>query len=409
MLLSSVRFLNQQNLSRTLSFCKRPFCSFNSALEESQETKKKNIEDIDRYRQYKKYKLNVVENLFLGLLEPAMLEYPEIRTQEEVDYLKAHKDKVASFLQNEVKPEVIESTGKIGKDIVESFYEKNIVGTKIQSKGKSLGYFESESSYIQESLAVSSSVCKTVSELEGVGYQAVNLFGSDAQKSEYIPKFLNGSCVSCLAHLENGSWVSSDSMETNAVKLEDGNFSISGHKTLVYNPSNSDIILVSARTGKSEKNEDLFTLFIVDKNSKGVYIKEPLNTMGLRSLEICDVVFDNVIVSKDNIVGNINDGNMIITKLAPSKLSNAAQCVGVMRKIVNEAIDVCIHKNHFERPLYKYQYVQGRIGEMVSALYSAESMTYLMYGRVDMNNGVDIMLESLLVKVITGHWILRYV
>jgi alkylation response protein AidB-like acyl-CoA dehydrogenase len=206
----------------------------------------------------------------------------------------------------------------------------------------------------------------------GLCAQPICQFGTDAQKGRFLPKIADGQIWS-LAMMEANAGYEASDIELSAVQ-NDGQYALTGTKIFVPYANSAENLLVVARTGTSGHPEDGITVFVVDAESPGISIEViPTTARDMR----CEVNFDNVIVSGDDILGAPDKGWMVVehilqyaTVLKCAEMSGGAQTVlDIANKYAKERIQ-------FDKPIGSFQAIQHKLANM---LIWVEGLKYLVY------------------------------
>lgn len=376
-----------------------------SNLEVLESRKLKCLEKEDRAKNKEVFKLYFIENLFINKIDPKILEYPEIVSLKEVNTLNCNCDTAKALVASiELQPALLESKMKQNTHIT-NIKELQLSGFKVSVSQGGFGYQNLEFARMQEILSSDLCLSKVISENENFGVEIISKFGDDNQKGEYCKKLTSGEIMSCFAHSETNfnAPLEALSIGTKAVQLSNGNeYKISGEKSWVYNANNADIIIFSANVIKSHDEADKkeFTLFVVDKNMDGITVQKPIKKIGLNDLDVCTVSFNNLVIPSSCILGSVDEGEKIIKAMfATRELNNSIHCITSMKNLLSAAIHHCLTNNFFNKNKYENDLFKIKIGDLVGRLYAAESMAYLVAGRMDTFKNPDVFLESLTLKV----------
>ncbi len=170
----------------------------------------------------------------------------------------------------------------------------------------------------------------------------LNKFGTEKQKVALLPKMATGELVACFGLTEPDVGSDAKNIQLKATPIEEGKFRIeTGHKRFITGANGADIMFLAARTGSSESRGDGITFFIVDMHDPGISVQQ-YSKAGQPGSPLCEVVFDNVILSSEHILGgpdNLNKGwPMIDATLKHSRNWIAAQGVGLAQRVYDEAV-----------------------------------------------------------------------
>lgn len=207
---------------------------------------------------------------------------------------------------------------------------------------------------------------------------AILKLGSEAQRQEHLPRLAKGQLKISMALTEPQSGSDALSIETFARK-EDGNFVVTGRKTLINNARDADLLLLVVRTRKprqSEKRAHGITLLLVDAKSQGLAYK-PQPKAGLDILETFGIEISELKVSASNILGEEEKGwYNLVQVLNVDRITNAALCVGGGELALRTAIEYAKTRKAFGHPIGSYQGVQFPLASAHASLETARLMTY---------------------------------
>ncbi|KAA0186642.1 hypothetical protein HAZT_HAZT012251, partial [Hyalella azteca] len=177
--------------------------------------------------------------------------------------------------------------------------------------------------------------------------------GTEEQKNKYLPKLASEFTGSfCLSEAEAGS----DAFALRTTASQDGNnFIINGTKMWISSAPHSGVFLVMANAdpGKGYKG---ITCFIVDANTPGLTVGKKENKLGLRASATCEVHFDNVVVPRCNVLGEVGQGyKYAIEMLNEGRIGIGAQMVGLAQGCLDATVPYLLNRKQFKQPLYSFQ------------------------------------------------------
>ncbi len=179
--------------------------------------------------------------------------------------------------------------------------------------------------------------------------------GTEEQKQEYLPKIAAGKAIFTLALNEADAQYQATSIGVKAVADKDG-YVISGTKMFVPGANVADYILCVARTAVKANPEDGITIFIVDAKSSGIKINI-LKTIDNEKL--CEVVFDNVRVPKQNILGKLDGGWPEVKKIIErAAIAKCCDMVGSLQGALEMTVQYAKDRKQFDQPIGKFQIIQ---------------------------------------------------
>ncbi len=212
--------------------------------------------------------------------------------------------------------------------------------------------------------------------------QTILLGGSEAQKKMYLPNIADGSLIATLALTEpSGRFDAAGITDVKALPSADG-FSLSGTKLFVPDAHVADVMIVAARTKESGDKSYGISLFLVDASSAGVSTTL-LKTMD-QTRKQCEVVFENVIVGRDRLLGLLDMGWPVLQKVL--NIATAALCaemVGGAQRVLDMSVAYAKERVQFGRPIGSFQAIKHKCAEMMLQVESAKSAAYYAAWAVD--------------------------
>jgi alkylation response protein AidB-like acyl-CoA dehydrogenase len=212
--------------------------------------------------------------------------------------------------------------------------------------------------------------------------QTILLGGSEVQKQTYLPKIADGALLATLAMTEpSGRFDAEGITEVKAMPAE-GGFSISGTKLFVPDAHVADVMVVAARTKESGDKSFGISLFLVDSQTPGVSTTL-LKTMD-QTRKQCEVVFKDVRVKRDRLLGMVDMGWPILSKVL--NIATAALCaemVGGAQRVLDMSVTYAKERVQFGRPIGSFQAIKHKCAEMMLQVESAKSAAYYAAWAVD--------------------------
>jgi alkylation response protein AidB-like acyl-CoA dehydrogenase len=221
--------------------------------------------------------------------------------------------------------------------------------------------------------------------------------GTEGQKKDLLPRLAAGKLILTLALTERTARYDAASVQTTATE-RDGGYVINGTKLFVPDAHVADYLLCVARTKKTRKPENGLTIFLVDSKSPGVRCTL-LKTLA-RDKQ-CQVLFDNVVVPKENVVGKLNqDWGVIEEVLEKAKVAKCAEMVGGAQASLDMAVAYAKERVQFNRPIGSFQAIQHYCASMVSDVDGSRFVTYKAAWKV--SEGLPAAMDVAIAKSWTG-------
>ena len=197
--------------------------------------------------------------------------------------------------------------------------------------------------------------------------------GSEQQKRELLPKVARGDMILTLALLEPSARYDAEAVKTGAV-ARDGEYIINGTKLFVPDANVADHLLCVARTKQGKNPEDGITIFLVDAKAHGV--KCTLLKTLARDKQ-CEVIFEDVRVAEDNVVGRLNRGWPVVQEvLQKATVAKCAEMVGGAQAALEMAVNYAKERVQFNRPIGSFQAIQHYCANMVSDVDGSRFVTH---------------------------------
>lgn len=197
--------------------------------------------------------------------------------------------------------------------------------------------------------------------------------GSEKQKQTYLPKIANGELIFTMALTEPDPSYSVSGIKMRAIREGNG-YVINGVKAFIPSAHIADYFVVPALTQNKKKGSSGITLFIIENNRSDVSWSV-LNTTA--SSKLCEVVFNQVKVTKEKVLGQFGEGSGVLRKVL--ELATVAECalmVGGAEQVVKMTVDYAKKRTQFNRPIGSFQAIQHRCANMLVDLDGAKFVTY---------------------------------
>jgi alkylation response protein AidB-like acyl-CoA dehydrogenase len=221
--------------------------------------------------------------------------------------------------------------------------------------------------------------------------------GSEKQKEEYLPKISNGEIVLTLALTEPSARYDASSITVKAT-ANGNDYIISGTKLFIPDAHIADYMLCVARTSEQIKAEDGITIFIVDTKNPGISCKV-LDTIAKDKL--CEVVFDQVRVPKENILGQLDRGWSELRKtIERASVAKCCEMVGGAHQVLEMTVTYAKERVQFGRPIGSFQAIQHHCADMMIYVDGSRLITYRAAWML--SQGIPCTKEVAVAKAWTG-------
>ncbi|HEV2651288.1 MAG TPA: acyl-CoA dehydrogenase family protein [Rhizomicrobium sp.] len=208
----------------------------------------------------------------------------------------------------------------------------------------------------------------------GIGSQGVVMFGTDAQKKEWLPKLASGEVVASFALTEPGAGSDAASVRTTAIRDGD-HYIVNGTKRFITNANRAGMFTLMARSNPDRKGAGGISAFIVPANTPGVSVGRPEKKMGQQGAHICDVNFDNARVPAILRLGAEGEGFKVAMQvLDRGRLHISGVCVGVAERLITESVNYAREREQFGQKIAEFQLIQGMLADCQTETYAAKCM-----------------------------------
>src|SRR4030043_389800 len=207
----------------------------------------------------------------------------------------------------------------------------------------------------------------------GPGTLPIVFFGNQDQKRRYLPKMATGEFIAAYALTEPEAGSDALNAKTTATLSPDGKYYIlNGQKKFITNAGIADTFITYAKV-----DGEKFTSFIVERTYPGVSVDEEENKMGMKGSSTRSVIFEDVKVPVDNLLGEIGRGHVVaLNVLNMARFSLGAGCLGGAKTALQGAVTYAKQRVQFGRPIAEFGLIKQKIGEMAIRCFIMESMIY---------------------------------
>ena len=228
---------------------------------------------------------------------------------------------------------------------------------------------------------------------------ALNGFGSEDQKSSFIPEIIDGSKLWALAFAEPQGRFNLADLTTTAT-ASNGSYLLSGHKSVVINGPNANFFIVSVRTSGEQRDETGVSLFIIPSDAKGLSRRDYPTVDGQRASEL---ILDNVELDEASRLGEEGQGlNILQQAIDFATLAIGSEAVGCMEVLYKDTVEYCKNREQFGQPIGKFQVLQHRMVDMFMEHEQSKSLMFMAAMRWDEGYGAEAQKAVSAFKVQVG-------
>ncbi len=199
--------------------------------------------------------------------------------------------------------------------------------------------------------------------------------GNEEQKKKYLPKLATGEWIGAWGLTEANTGSDAMRMETTAVRDGD-DWVINGTKNWITHGLSGDVAVVLIRTGELLDSNGI-TAFIIEKGTPGYSAVKIKDKLGVRASETAELIFDNVRIPKENVIGNVGEGfKQAMKVLDGGRISIASLSCGVARGAYEASVQYAKEREQFGKPIGKFQAIAFKLADMATEVEAAELLTF---------------------------------
>ena len=232
--------------------------------------------------------------------------------------------------------------------------------------------------------------------VQGVGTMPLLIGGSEEQKKKYFDRIAAGDYLTAFALTEPEAGSDAASIQTRA-SLDGNNYIINGRKCFITNGGIADLYSAFVVTNPEKKGEEQgISAILIDKGTKGLSSGPPEEKMGMRGSNTTDVIFEDCVVPKENLIGVEGHGWAIaMGTLNMSRPAVGAQAVGIAQGALEIAIQYANQRVQFGKPIAKFQGIRFMLADMATQIEAARSLVYRAAAIIDSKEGDPDMLSAM--------------
>jgi isovaleryl-CoA dehydrogenase len=228
---------------------------------------------------------------------------------------------------------------------------------------------------VEEIARASASVSLSYGAHSNLCVNQINLNGTDAQKARYLPDLVSGKSVGALAMSESGAGSDVVGMALRAEKKND-RFVLNGSKYWITNGGEANTLVVYAKTNPDAGSKGI-TAFLIEKSMPGFSQSTHFDKLGMRGSNTVELVFDQVEVPFENILGEEGRGvKVLMSGLDYERVVLSGIGTGIMAACLDEIMPYMVERKQFGKPIGSFQLMQGKIADMYTKLNTARAYIY---------------------------------
>ncbi|MEL4271743.1 isovaleryl-CoA dehydrogenase [Shewanella xiamenensis] len=294
---------------------------------------------------------------------------------EDVDMLR---DAVQDFAANEIAPIAakVDHDNAFPNEIWPVLGGMGLLGVTVPEEygGANMGYLAHVVA-MEEISRASASIGLSYGAHSNLCVNQINRNGNAAQKAKYLPKLVSGEHIGALAMSEPNAGSDVVSMKLHARK-EGDRYILNGNKMWITNGPDANTYVIYAKTDLT-KGAHGITAFIVERGFKGFSQAQKLDKLGMRGSNTCELVFEDVEVPEENILGGLNNGvKVLMSGLDYERVVLSGGPLGIMNACMDIVVPYIHEREQFGKSIGEFQLIQGKLADMYTGMNAAKAYVY---------------------------------
>jgi len=294
---------------------------------------------------------------------------------EEVDMLR---DAVQDFAKHEIAPIAakVDHDNAFPNEIWPVLGGMGLLGVTVPEEygGANMGYLAHVVA-MEEISRASASIGLSYGAHSNLCVNQINRNGNAEQKAKYLPKLVSGEHIGALAMSEPNAGSDVVSMKLHARK-EGDRYILNGNKMWITNGPDANTYVIYAKTDLT-KGAHGMTAFIVERGFKGFSQAQKLDKLGMRGSNTCELVFEDVEVPEENILGGLNNGvKVLMSGLDYERVVLSGGPLGIMNACMDIVVPYIHDREQFGKSIGEFQLVQGKLADMYTGMNAAKAYVY---------------------------------
>lgn len=282
------------------------------------------------------------------------------------------------FAENEIAPVIMEfdESQEFPMDIAKKLGEMGFLGVIFPEEYGGANFSPLEYCIIIEEISrIDPSMGLTIAAHNGLCTNHIYTFANENLKKKYLPDLTSGKKLGAWGLTENVSGSDAGGMATTAEK-KDGHYILNGSKIFITHGSVGETAVVTAVTDKSKGNNGI-SAFILEKGWKGFNVGKKENKLGMRSSDTSELIFENVEVPAENLIGEEGQGyKQALQILDGGRIAIAALSVGIAQGAFDASVKYAKERKQFGKFLSEFQGIQFKLSDMATEIDAARLLTY---------------------------------
>ncbi len=301
---------------------------------------------------------------------------------------------VARFVKERLVP--IEASvaehDKVPDEIVDQMKAMGLFGMSIPEEYGGLGLTMEEEVRVAFELGHTSPVFRSViGTNNGIGSQAIIMFGTPEQKTRYLPGLASGEIIGSFALTEPDAGSDAGSVRTSA-RRDGDHYVLNGTKRFITNAPKAGVFSVFARTDPAQAGAKGVSAFLIPGRLPGIEIGKPDKKMGQHGSYVSDVVFNDVRVPREALLGGVEGQGFkaAMQVLDRGRLHISAVCVGVAERLIADSVRYANQRKQFGKAISEFQLIQAMLADSYTEALAARSMVLETARKRDGGDDVNV-------------------
>ncbi|MDY6881017.1 MAG: acyl-CoA dehydrogenase family protein [Desulfatiglans sp.] len=317
--------------------------------------------------------------------------------------IRIMQETVRKFVQNDLEPisRQVEEEAHIPEDVVQKMRDLGLFGLSIPEEYGGLGLNTFGEVIVYEELAKTNACFRSrIGTSNGIGSIGILIDGTEEQKTKYLPRIASGEWTAVFALSEPEAGSDAANIKTTG-ELDGDHWIINGRKHFITNADCGHVFTTMVLTDKNKGSRGGITAFIIEKGTPGFNLGATEKKMGLRGSSTAELLFDNCLVPKDNVIGGdamIGEGfKTAMRVLDKGRLTMGAAALGASQRLLDMCVDYAKQRIQFGKPIGQFQMVQAMLADMATEIYAGRQM--LHHGACLRDQGKNVTHEASMVKL----------
>lgn len=301
---------------------------------------------------------------------------------ETIDLLR---NQVNEFALREIAPiaDQVDKSNEFPNELWKKFGDMGLLGVTVSEEygGSGMGYL-AHAVVMEEISRASASIGLSYGAFSNLCVNQIFRNGNEQQKQKYLPKLVAGDWVGALAMSEPNAGSDVVSMKLHAKDMGD-HYVLNGSKMWITNGPDADVLVVYAKTDL-EKGPHGITAFLIEKTFAGFSTGKKLDKLGMRGSNTAPLYFDDCVVPKENVLGEVNQGvRVLMSGLDYERVVLSGGPTGIMQAAMDLVVPYIHEREQFGQAIGEFQLIQGKIADMYSRMNASKAYLYAVAAACD--------------------------